>query len=372
MDQIVCPEKGRTVASGKPTISGGTIFVDHATGRIKFFPQARSDTQTTLRGKHALEREADDLGFRIRSFVSDNGIFTSKDFQLDLQQRQQPLHLSGVGAKHQNGVAENAIKTVSNLARAMLIHAALRWPASHDLTLWPFCLEHAVYIWNRLLSKTDGLSPEEKWTGTKSDHHELRRLHPWGCPSYVLEPTLQDVKKLPKWKPKSKQGKFLGISPSHASNVAPPCKTIQRFCKGIMGRPACCRIGIGAPSSLFTRCGIGSGTVSNLCPMGSFIQIDVIDKDQYFIQCEFIPLKYAAIKHFSGIVKITIKALHGTSNKEFLIVRDSTTCASLVHDMQSLLAEASKDSSGLIHCVFNALYMVDANDLEIGCLRSMR
>ena len=49
---------------------------------------------------------------------------------------------------------------------------------------------------------------------------ELRRLHPWGCPVYVLEPTLQDGKKLPKWKPKSRQGKYLGISPVHASSVA--------------------------------------------------------------------------------------------------------------------------------------------------------
>ena len=220
MDQIVCYEKGRSLSSAKATITGGTIFVDHATGRIKFVPQASADAATTLRGKHALEREADDLGFKIRSYVSDGGIFTSTAFRLDLQNRRQRLHLSGVGAKHQNGVAENAVKTVSNLARAMLIHAALRWPASHDLTLWPLCLEHAVYVWNHVPSRSDSLSPEEKWTGTKSDHHELRRLHPWGCPAYVLEPTLQDGKKLPKWKPKSRQGKFLGISPSHASNVA--------------------------------------------------------------------------------------------------------------------------------------------------------
>ncbi len=194
--------------------------MDHATGRIKFVPQASSNTATTLREKHALEREAANLGFRIQSLVSDNGIFTSKEFQLDVHRRNQSHHLSGAGAKHQNGFAENGIKTVSNLARAMLIHAALWWPTSHNLSLWPLCLEHAVYIWNRIPDKTDGLSPEEKWTGVKSDHHELRRLHPWGCPAYVLKPTLQDGKKLPKWKPKSRQGKFVGLSSVHASNVA--------------------------------------------------------------------------------------------------------------------------------------------------------
>ena len=85
---------------------------------------------------------------------------------------------------------------------------------------WPLCLEYAINVWNRIPSKVDGLSPKEKWSGTKSDHHELRRLHPWGCLVHVLEPTLQDGKKLPEWKPKSQQGKFLGITLIHASNVA--------------------------------------------------------------------------------------------------------------------------------------------------------
>jgi hypothetical protein len=42
----------------------------------------------------------------------------------------------------------------------------------------------------------------------------------WGCPAYVLMPTLQDGKKLPKWQPRSHHGQFIGLSPFHASNVA--------------------------------------------------------------------------------------------------------------------------------------------------------
>ncbi len=153
-------------------------------------------------------------------FCSDGSIYTSKSFWLDLQNHNPRLHLLGIGAKHQNGVAENGVNTVSNLALAMLIHAVLRWHASHNLILWPLCLKHAIYIWNRIPSKIDGLSPQEKWTGTKSDHHELRCLHPWGCPVYVIKPTWQDRRKLLKWKPKRGQGKFVGLSPLSASNVA--------------------------------------------------------------------------------------------------------------------------------------------------------
>lgn len=51
------------------------------------------------------------------------------------------------------------------------------------------------------------------------NHNALRRMHPWGCPAYVLDPKLQDGKKLPKWNPRSRQGKFVGFSSAHASNV---------------------------------------------------------------------------------------------------------------------------------------------------------
>jgi len=41
----------------------------------------------------------------------------------------------------------------------------------------------------------------------------------WGCPVYVLEPSLQDGKKIPKWLPQSRRGQFLGFSLNHATTV---------------------------------------------------------------------------------------------------------------------------------------------------------
>ena len=134
--------------------------------------------------------------------------------------KDQDLDFSGVGAQHQNGRAERAICTVTSLARAMMIHAALHWFDSHDLSLWPMAMDHAVNIWNTLPS-SDGLSAEEKLTCQKvSSFDALRQLHVWGAPTYVLEAKLQDGKKVPKFDPRSRQGKFLGYSPDHASSVA--------------------------------------------------------------------------------------------------------------------------------------------------------
>jgi hypothetical protein len=41
----------------------------------------------------------------------------------------------------------------------------------------------------------------------------------WGCPVYVLDKTLGNGKKIPKWKLQSKQDIQMGNSPKHSSTV---------------------------------------------------------------------------------------------------------------------------------------------------------
>jgi hypothetical protein len=194
--------------------------VDHASGKVFNHHQVSLRTGETLVGKRIVEKEAADFGFRVKSFQADNGVFTSAEFKTDLERKQQTIKFSGVGAHHQNGIAERSIKTISYLTRTNLIHSAIRWPEMNDLELWPFAFDHCVYLYNNLPGK-DGMAPEEKWSGSSfADYNHMHRLHPWGCPAYVLDPKLQDGKKLPKWQPRSRKGKFVGLSKEHASNVA--------------------------------------------------------------------------------------------------------------------------------------------------------
>jgi hypothetical protein len=127
---------------------------------------------------------------------------------------------SGTGAHHQNGVAERAIQTVTSWARAMLLHAVLHWPDQADLSLWPFALEYAVYLWNNIPRKDSLLVPLELFASSKFDSYDhLHRAHVWGCPVYVLDPKLQDGKKLPKWSVRCRRGRYLGPSPDHSSTI---------------------------------------------------------------------------------------------------------------------------------------------------------
>ena len=65
-----------------------------------------------------------------------------------------------------------------------------------------------------------GISPIEHFTGARHDCTKLlKRLHVWGASSYVLDSTLQDSKKLPKWQSRARLGQYRGVSKRHSSQV---------------------------------------------------------------------------------------------------------------------------------------------------------
>jgi hypothetical protein len=45
----------------------------------------------------------------------------------------------------------------------------------------------------------------------------LRRAKVFGCHVYILEPWLQDGKKIPKWERRARRAQFLGFSKEHSS-----------------------------------------------------------------------------------------------------------------------------------------------------------
>ena len=145
------------------------------------------------------EQDCKQHGVHVQHYHADNGVFDTQEFMDEINRHKQTIDFSGVGAKHQNGVAERAIRSVTEWARAMLLHAALHWPEQARINTWPFAMNYAVYLYNNMPKQDLRIIPLELFTSTKLDHAHLRRLHVWGCPAYVLDPKLQDGHKLPKW-----------------------------------------------------------------------------------------------------------------------------------------------------------------------------
>jgi hypothetical protein len=101
-------------------------------------------------------------------------------------------------------------------ACTMLIHAMISWPGIIQEQLWPFALCLAVDIHNSTPGPSS-LTPEEI-SGIKGCNW-LSDFHPFGCPVFVLDPSLHQGHKIPCWWPCSRVSIYLGLSPEHASSI---------------------------------------------------------------------------------------------------------------------------------------------------------
>lgn len=105
-----------------------TIFVDHASGKIFTHYQKNTGAEETLAAKQAFEHMSHQHGVKILHYHADNGIFISRAFIEACKKEGQSISFSAVVAHHQNGISERNIRTISDCARTMLLHAAHNWP----------------------------------------------------------------------------------------------------------------------------------------------------------------------------------------------------------------------------------------------------
>jgi hypothetical protein len=158
-----------------------------------------------------------DNGVVVQDYLTDSGTFKAHKFIAHIHESQQMMHFCGTYAHHQNGVAERAIQTISNMARAMILHASMHWKDGIDSSLWHMAVNRAIHIYNNTPNK--GATPADIFTGTNVPCRRLLDLHVWGCPVYVLDPQMQQGRKLPRWQPISRRGVNLGLSLQHSSEV---------------------------------------------------------------------------------------------------------------------------------------------------------
>ena len=63
------------------------------------------------------------FGIRVKKFHTDNVIFAEEGFKSDVSDNNQTISYYGVGVHFQNGIAEAALKQLTDKSRKMLIHA---------------------------------------------------------------------------------------------------------------------------------------------------------------------------------------------------------------------------------------------------------
>ena len=225
VDHFVCSTKscwlkstGKTIASEKYT--RGRLFNDHASGYVHVEFQVHLNTHETLQAKENFELFCRDHGVVPQSYLSDNAkCFTSKEFTEKLLLFEQVIRFAGVGAHHHNGNAERSIRTIMSIARTMMLHSVIHWPDVSDVTIWPMAVSHAAFLHNHMPNMETGLSPVDIFMKLPWQQHKFHDFHVWGCPVYVLDKSLADGKKLPRWQLRSIRSMNMGLSDKHASTV---------------------------------------------------------------------------------------------------------------------------------------------------------
>ena len=92
-----------------------------------------------------------------------------------------------------------------------MLHVSLHWSeyCVNDLALWLFAVKHATWLYNQIPSRTTGFTPFELLTKTHVDHHNLLQTGVWGCPTFVLDPKLQNGQKILKWNQHAYMGQMI-------------------------------------------------------------------------------------------------------------------------------------------------------------------
>jgi len=176
-------------------------------------------SEETLKSKLAFEKFALSPGVHIKHYHADNGRFKDNLFTKSIEDKGQTISFCGVGAHHQNGIAEKRIGDLQRRATKLLLHAQRRWPEAINTHLWTYAIRAANDSRNYAPTNKNDTSPMSRFC-TTSSVPTIQNQHHFGCPTYVLKKELQDHKKIRKWSDRTRVGINLGYSSRHALNVS--------------------------------------------------------------------------------------------------------------------------------------------------------
>jgi hypothetical protein len=175
-----------------------TLFVNHASGKLFNFCQYSINVVETISSKCCIESLTQQEEISIKKYHADNGLFALNTFKEDCALLDQRCLFSDVGAHHQNGIAEQNIKTVAQWARPNMLHFSHHWPVKTNVHFWPQVIDYALWVFNHLPNLANGLLPNKIWSSCCASTEEFNWSHVFGCQVYVLNAALQDGNKIPK------------------------------------------------------------------------------------------------------------------------------------------------------------------------------
>jgi transposase InsO family protein len=179
-------------------------LTDDYTGYVwTYFYKERSQFLTCVKHFKALVENQRKDNLKIQRFRMDGAKeFQSADVEMLFKSSGIAVKVSAAYRHQQNGKAERVNRTLIEMGRTMMVDAGL--PES----FWAEAIRTAVYLKNRLPSKsspTGMLSAYEAYYGVRAN---LQHIHPFGCAAYAEIP--RELRRKLLSQPKSRPGIFLG------------------------------------------------------------------------------------------------------------------------------------------------------------------
>jgi hypothetical protein len=174
---------------GTPTtqrIRGSSVYADHALGLSYIIYHHISLTlKETVKEKEAFKAYAKAHGVYIKHYHANHGRFQDNVFLKSIQENHQTISFSGLGAHHQNGIAEKRIRDLQRRATALLLHAKRRWPDAITSHLWTYAVRAANDGRNNAPTRNNDACPISKFCKTERVP-AIEHQHHFGCPVSVL------------------------------------------------------------------------------------------------------------------------------------------------------------------------------------------
>ena len=90
------------------------------------------------------------------------------------------MNYYGLGAHHQNGIAEIKVNQFTLAARTMILHAQRYWPEYITTMLWPFALLAAADRINNVHIDLEGQTPDMKFSKVGGLPTRIKHFHTFG------------------------------------------------------------------------------------------------------------------------------------------------------------------------------------------------
>jgi hypothetical protein len=146
-----------------------------------------------ITGKVSIQKLCTKADCSVEHYQADNGCFSDNQFLAACNNLNQTIEFCGVGAHHQNGIAKNRNKQLTQTARVLLLHGMRMWPQMVDQMSWPFAIKAAAERINSLHIDTEGHTPESKFYGVNIENIPVKTFHIMFHSCYILDSRLHNA-----------------------------------------------------------------------------------------------------------------------------------------------------------------------------------